>query len=92
MDVQETKFGRLAAAIDEAERIGGERIGGPTEAEAAALARLWACLHGLSASTADDLRWLNGQLARCVVNHCDGEHTERLVRLVGDPLTVGCKL
>lgn len=76
-----SEFGRVAAAMDEAEETAGERIGGPTTADTAAIRLLDARLGATSPETADDWRWLAQRLARALVNGWHAERAEPLARL-----------
>jgi hypothetical protein len=52
------EFGAVAAAIDNLERISGERIGGPIGDESRELARLERRLYRLVPTTGADWEWL----------------------------------
>lgn len=73
------EFARLAAAIDAAERVAWDRIGGPTDAECAAIRRLEVTLP--APSSADDWRWLAGRLARAITNGWRDGATGRPIEL-----------
>lgn len=72
-------FGRLAAAIDAAERVAWDRVGGPTEAECAAIRRLESDLP--APSTIAEWRWIAGRLARGLANGWDERAVGRLIEL-----------
>ncbi|MGN6848853.1 MAG: hypothetical protein ACTHJK_05190 [Sphingomicrobium sp.] len=74
-------FGRIAAAIDEADRVGGERIGGPTTGELYDLGRLERRLYRLRPVTAADWQWLARRLARALENGWGREAAAPLLRL-----------
>lgn len=85
-----SEFGRLAAALNEAEQTAGNRIGGPTKADVEAIRLLRARVAGTRPETTDDWRWVARRLARALVNGWSNDDAAPLVRLAGDPLTVGC--
>lgn len=64
----ESDFGRCAAAVDQAERIGGDRVGGPSPSDTATGRELERQLHRLSPVTLEDWRWLARRLARAIEN------------------------
>lgn len=74
-------FGQVAAAIDEAERIAGERIGGATDVETAAIQRVERRLYRLRPTAASDWTWLARRLARASENGWHGGEVEPLIRL-----------
>lgn len=84
-----SEFGRLAAALNDAEATAWDRVGGSTEADGAAICALEARVHDKRPETADDWRWAAQRLARAAVNGWCDEAFAPLVRLVGDPMTVG---
>jgi hypothetical protein len=73
------EFDRLAAAIDAAEGVAWDRIGGPTEAECGAIRRLEAMLP--TPSTASNWRWLAVRLARGLANDWRAEDAIALLKL-----------
>lgn len=75
----ERDFGRLAAAIDAAERVAWGRIGGPTDAECAAIRRLENDLP--APSTMAEWRWVAARLARGLANGWQGPAADRLALL-----------
>ena len=78
---QASEFGRVAAAIDEADRVGGERIGGPTRAEVSAERKLWKRLSLLRPDCAADWQWLAKWLARALINGWTPRAAAPLIRL-----------
>ena len=74
-----SEFGRVAAAIDEAERLAGERVGGPTCAELTAIKRQEARL--TLPEDVDDWMWLARRLARSIENGWHGGAVKPLLRL-----------
>ena len=72
-------FGQVAAAIDAAERVAWDRIGGPTDAECAAIRRLEGDLP--APSTIAEWRWIAGRLARGLANGWQGAAADRLALL-----------
>jgi hypothetical protein len=78
-EVRPSKFGDLARAIDQAEGVAWDRIGGPTDAECAAIRRLEAALP--APVTIEDWHWLAGRFSRALANAWAGAAVDRLVRL-----------
>lgn len=78
---RDSNFGRVAAAIDKAESAAWDRIGGPTDAEFAAIRRLEAAL--TTPTVLAGRRWLAGRLARAVANDWHAEARDRLAELAG---------
>jgi hypothetical protein len=76
-------FGRVAAAIDELDRIGGERVGGPTPAEELEAEQLEGRIHRLRPSTIADWQWLALRLARALENGWHGGAVKPLLKLAG---------
>jgi hypothetical protein len=74
-----SEFGRIAAAIDQAEKLANERVGGPTAAESAAIRRQEKALP--PPATVDDWQWLAERLARAVINGWTPRAASPLVRL-----------
>jgi len=77
----ESEFGRVAAAIDEAEAIGWDRVGGPLATDAAHVVGLGRRLHRLRPSTPADWQWLARRLARAIENGWHGGAVKPLLRL-----------
>jgi hypothetical protein len=75
----DTEFARIAASIDEAEALAGERAGGPTLADQAAIRLLEAKLP--RPADAADWEWLAKRLARALDNGWKGTAAFRLIRL-----------
>ena len=73
------KFASLARSIDHAESVAWDRIGGPTDAECAAIRRLEVTVP--APSSADDWRWLAGRFGRALANDWRGDAAGRLVEL-----------
>jgi hypothetical protein len=74
-----TDFGQVAAAIDDAERIGGERIGGPVADDTVNVRRLEGQLPAPAEGT--DWQWLARRLARALENGWHGRPAALLIRL-----------
>lgn len=74
-----TEFARIASAIDEADALAGERAGGPTLADQAAIRLLETKLP--RPAGADDWEWLARRLARALDNGWQGPSAQRLIRL-----------
>lgn len=72
------EFARLAAAIDEAEAVAWDRIGGPTNAELAAIRRREVALP--APVTLGDWQWLARRLARAIENEWSAEAAAPLLR------------
>jgi hypothetical protein len=77
------EFGSVAAAIDNLERTGWNRIGGLTEGEARDLACLERRLYRLTPSTAADWKWLARRLARALENGWDPRFVKPLLKVAG---------
>jgi hypothetical protein len=63
-----SEFGRVAAAIDEAEGVSWDRIGGPSRADLKAVHVLERRLDHLRPSNRTDWQWLAQRLARAFEN------------------------
>lgn len=79
--MSESEFTRLARSIDEAERLADDRIGGPTDAQCAAIRRLEAALPAPSCVL--EWRWLAGRFVRAFENEWRPEAVDRLAELAG---------
>jgi hypothetical protein len=75
------EFGSVAAAIDNLERSGWNRIGGLTDEESRELARLERRLYRLRPGTAADWQWLARRLARALENGWHGNPVKPLLKL-----------
>ncbi len=73
------KFASLARSIDHAESVAWDRIGGPTDAECAAIRRLETALP--APTTPADWRWIAGRFGRALANDWGGEAIGRLIEL-----------
>lgn len=76
-------FGRIAAAIDNLERMGWDRIEGLTDHESCELSTLEGCLHALRPPTsAADRAWLALRLGRAFENNWHGGAVRPLLNLL----------
>jgi hypothetical protein len=75
------EFARLAAAIDEAEWVAGERIGGPSEDDISAVRSLESRLCEIRPVTGTDWWWYSGRLARALENGWSAAAVNPLLRL-----------
>ena len=73
------KFASLARLIDQAESFAWDRIGGPTDAECAAIRRLEVTLP--APSSADDWRWLAARFGRALANEWGDDAAGRMIEL-----------
>lgn len=76
-----SEFGFVAARIDIAERIGGERIGGASRQDVEAVRAWERRLTRLQPSTLVDWQWLAQRLARAVENGWSRDDALGLARL-----------
>jgi hypothetical protein len=76
-----SEFGRVAAAIDEAENVSWDRIGGPSRADTEAVSGLERRLAPLRPSNASDWTWLARRLARALENGWHARAVKPLLRL-----------
>ena len=79
----ESCFGRCAEALDEAERVAGERAGGPDERDIAAIARYEREMQSHRPTTAGNWQWLAKRLARALENGWSRECIGPLLKLAG---------
>lgn len=82
-EMRPSEFGDLARAIDGAEGIAWDRIGGPTDEDHEQLNALERRLANLRAETVEDCRWLFARLTRAVENGWSREDVRALLKLAG---------